>query len=231
MTDRYEAIFVSPHIDDVVFSCGGTLAQACQRGRVLVVSVFSHSGKTTTVRKKEEEATARLLGYEPMFLDFPDNIRRDWLGGLSFRMFRKEIPKKEKGWCLRLAEKFENITSERSAPRFYFPLGVGGHVDHLICHQLGASSSNAFFFEDLPYAFRFGQLEKRLGSRFPPLTSTSSEIDEVFGLKMKAIWHYVSQAPRFFRNRQEGERLYRSFHTVPSSGKLCERLWTTSPIQ
>ena len=38
---RYRAVFISPHLDDAVFSCGGRIAQLVKEGPVLVFNIFT----------------------------------------------------------------------------------------------------------------------------------------------------------------------------------------------
>ena len=93
------AIFLSPHFDDIALSCGGMAARLSRMGaRCLGVTVFAApapdggvlspfaeelhgkwrgaSGQTIAaineVRREEERAALRLLGLEPVWLDFPD---------------------------------------------------------------------------------------------------------------------------------------------------------------
>ena len=40
--EHYDALYLSPHLDDAALSCGGQIAQATRRGaRVLIVTVMA----------------------------------------------------------------------------------------------------------------------------------------------------------------------------------------------
>ena len=41
MKKHYNAVFISPHIDDAIFSCGGTIAQLAHQGNVLILNIFT----------------------------------------------------------------------------------------------------------------------------------------------------------------------------------------------
>jgi LmbE family N-acetylglucosaminyl deacetylase len=106
--ERPQAIFLSPHFDDIPLSCGGIAARLSRMGALCVgMTVFaapspegvplspfaqslhdkweSASGTTikaiNEVRRDEEQAAMRLLNLKPIWLDFPDApYRRDGEG-------------------------------------------------------------------------------------------------------------------------------------------------------
>ena len=91
-------VYLSPHLDDAVLSCGGQIAQYARRGeRVLVVTVFAgdvpaEAARTKFVqelhtrwgagqnppaaRRAEDVEACRVLGAEAIHLGFPDCIYR-----------------------------------------------------------------------------------------------------------------------------------------------------------
>ena len=94
---HYDHIYVSPHLDDAVLSCGGTIyTQAHAGDRVLVVTLFAGSppddsltpfalelkerwkseGDPGAVRRKEDIQATRTLGAEALHLDFLDCVYR-----------------------------------------------------------------------------------------------------------------------------------------------------------
>ena len=95
-TKKYDHIFFSPHLDDVTLSCGGLITKL-HKAKILVVTIFSgiDEGKTSNFgkqfiflsgfnnardfiesRKSEEKRVARFLGYDFLFLNYPDAIFR-----------------------------------------------------------------------------------------------------------------------------------------------------------
>jgi LmbE family N-acetylglucosaminyl deacetylase len=85
-------VVLSPHLDDAVFSLGGTIAGAVRTGRrVDVVTVFAgdpratapagewdraagfaSAGAAATTRRREDRAACRILGANPIWLPFSD---------------------------------------------------------------------------------------------------------------------------------------------------------------
>ena len=63
---QYDQIYLSPHLDDVVFSCGGAVARGVQAGqRVLVVTVCSKPPLSGTRLSAFAEALHRKWGLRP----------------------------------------------------------------------------------------------------------------------------------------------------------------------
>src|SRR5262245_12638318 len=83
-TEAYRAVFLSPHLDDAVFSSGGMIAKLASEGRVLVLNVFSrypaevNRGPVviTQQRYEEEAGAASLLGFRSDCLDEVDAALR-----------------------------------------------------------------------------------------------------------------------------------------------------------
>lgn len=60
-----------------------------------------------------------------------------------------------------LSEKFEYITQQRTEPvRIFTPLGVGGHLDHLLVHDAVRTATShledttTLYYEDFPYVLQ-----------------------------------------------------------------------------
>lgn len=165
LSKKYHSIFISPHIDDVIFSCGGTVAEISKTKPVLVIYVFSDYGKNTFQRKLEEEKVAKSFGYETLFLDLPDFPKRNRFGffPLSYhRFFQKE---KDQQWLRKLIDLLKATLDSIEYDQIYFPLASGMHLDHEICFRAGVEnvySVSPLFYEDLPYSFIPGLLEHRL---------------------------------------------------------------------
>jgi LmbE family N-acetylglucosaminyl deacetylase len=96
--NTYAHVYLSPHLDDAVLSCGGRIQQQVRAGeRVLVVTVFAttplpgaplspfaqelharweHLARAATRRQEEDLAALALLGAEPMHWPYADCIYR-----------------------------------------------------------------------------------------------------------------------------------------------------------
>lgn len=95
---KYDHIYFSPHLDDVVLSCGGTVAKQVKKGeKVLVTTIFTRAinkpvsqfalgfvkscgfknpQKLFKARLIEDKKAAEILGFDTLRLDFLDAIFR-----------------------------------------------------------------------------------------------------------------------------------------------------------
>lgn len=158
------AVFLSPHFDDVVLSCGGTVARLARRGvPAYILTIFggepseplsdfarwqhrSRGVDDTTVvtqRRGEEVCAAQLLGAEAIWFDVPDAIYRGTRYSSDEELFGNPHPDD-----LDLIHDFVRALQALLAPLptpllLCAPLGVGNHVDHqltrLVALQLADS--------------------------------------------------------------------------------------------
>jgi Uncharacterized proteins, LmbE homologs len=174
-------VFISPHIDDAVWSCGGLLASQGKGSPALVLYLFSESGKETSERKKEEEKAAALLGYDFRFCGLRDFRQRDWSAVLSTRLHRPFDAKKDGKTLEALGQTISEILSSLEYQHVYYPLGVGRHLDHQLCFQVGSTqqhSGQVHFYEDLPYALAPGLLRSRLQEVLDPQDPAAGDLPE-----------------------------------------------------
>ena len=156
-------LYVSPHADDVVFSCGGAVARDVAAGRrTVIVTVFSdarRSGRVVDDRRSVENLGAEFIaaGLTDASLRGP-RYRR--LEGLLRPMGEPEHAMVDE--VQRLLESIHSPGSE-----LLLPLGSGGHIDHQICYEAGrrlAGRFHTWFYEDMPYSFCPYSVARRLAS-------------------------------------------------------------------
>jgi LmbE family N-acetylglucosaminyl deacetylase len=174
---RYDCLFVSPHTDDATLSCVGRMLWERDRGqRVLAVVVFADGGGTSG----ESHALER-LGIDELRLELPSAPTRNPAYG-SFAAVLAGGDPADVARRTSLVETLDSVVLQTQARHIYLPLGVGGHVDHLIVHEAGSQAipesagREIFFFEDRPYAFLPGAIWIRLGqlgARLPPAADLS----------------------------------------------------------
>ncbi len=179
-------------------------------------SVDVTSADAMEIRKVEEERYIYLVEASVVFLDLPDAVYRGYQGDDELL----GVPHEDD-----LAP-YEVIRREinRLEPQMvYFPLGVGGHVDHQLCREvaLGLLSEGRrwvmpgpdyvgrlAFYEDFPYAWwtEFnGPTQLNGGLDLPPgvrLEARYSDITEVMERKAAGIRLYGSQIRRLFESDQ-----------------------------
>ncbi len=175
----YENVIISPHLDDAVYSCGGLISQ--KPGQCLVINVFTSFPKSerksivdlNSNRNEEEVAAQHYLDFDSICLGFEDAVFRQPSYQKAFQLFGDPISQ-DAITSRAIGERLAEIFREVNADNVYFPLGIGWHVDHLICFHLGIAlhsdlkNSRILFYEDTPYAFfhdvrRARLLELKLG--------------------------------------------------------------------
>ncbi len=161
ITRAHRHIFLSPHFDDAVFSCGGTLGVQVSNGlRPLVITVFAGipaadlqispfaqqinrqmaggevmSLQTLVERRRQEDANALdFLHCDYLWLDYYDAIYR---GSPAYYTSNEQLIVGEVHpsdlWIDRqLSEDLLALQKGLPDTVWYAPLGVGRHVDHQI---------------------------------------------------------------------------------------------------
>jgi len=175
-------IYLSPHLDDVVLSCGGTLYTQSQQGqKVQVVTFFAGSPPRTdltpftkelqerwgnakepmAIRRQEDRAALTILGAQPCHLSFLDCVYRQHpstgqpLYPTEESIFG-EIHPSEDLFHYTLCQTFLETVSPSTESTIYAPLGAGQHVDHILIYRVALlllqQGFQVLFYEDYPYA-------------------------------------------------------------------------------
>ena len=155
-------IFLSPHLDDVVLSCGGMIREMLQQGRrVQVWTIFAGDppGEELTpfarslherwgiadmnmaVRRSEDIRACRVLGVDHLHFDFPDCIYRTFpQDGLPVIQSEEDLFTPSARQEAFLLEQVVKKLSEKLASdcSLVAPLTLGGHIDHLLTRRAAA---------------------------------------------------------------------------------------------
>ena len=169
---RYDHVYVSPHMDDAVYSCGGQIAKARAEGaHVLVVNVFGTGasqqagdvarargeGATSesagavfrdmVQRKREEQAAMDRLDLDFVWLDYPEALYRPKrLGALGrYALSYAALAPAAGDLAARIAASLAALATRLLAPAglLHFPLGIGFHPDHRLLHEIGRALTPA----------------------------------------------------------------------------------------
>jgi LmbE family N-acetylglucosaminyl deacetylase len=187
-------IYLSPHLDDVVYSCGATIYGQCRAGRrVLVVSLFSASPENDSItpfarelkerwgnasdpvaeRRQEDLRALALLGAEALHLDFLDCVyRQDPRTGEAHypnvESIFGDVHEAEAAWHVALLGALRSHLAIPSQATFYAPLTVGHHVDHILVQRMAIAllrqGQPTLFYEDYPYAGDMQAIERTLSA-------------------------------------------------------------------
>lgn len=183
-------LFLSPHLDDAVLSCGGLIHQLVQAGeRVRVCTImagdppahlpdtplirdlhtrWAAGNNPLVVRREEDRQALTLLGAEIEHLNLPDCPYRVDAAGHALYPTNDDLFGAVHPNDPALALPIDLPATTRL---LYAPLGAGGHVDHLVVRELAqrlAFTGTIRYYEEYPYsasggeAVRIGQSEQRL---------------------------------------------------------------------
>lgn len=154
-----DILIISPHLDDAVLSLGSFIGQQASQGKkVKVITVFTHGNNSSNhpLRKENDALALSKLGATFLHLNFTDApFRSDRYNAFATLMFHHEETK-ETQLHPQLYAALHQILLEEKPDRCFFPLGVGGHVDHNVVFHVGAALSKlnlteCLFYEDAPY--------------------------------------------------------------------------------
>lgn len=153
-------IYLSPHLDDAVLSCGGAIHRQTSAGEaVLVLTLFAedaapgvdlsafaleqhrHWGSVPqpmVLRRTEDIAALTLLSAEALHLDYHDAVYRaspggDWLYP-DLRALFGEVHPADPLDPAAIADRLAGMIPADEEQVLYAPLGVGRHADHQITH-------------------------------------------------------------------------------------------------
>jgi LmbE family N-acetylglucosaminyl deacetylase len=171
--------FLSPHLDDVVLSCGGLIFDRVQSGdRVTIVTICAGDPPdlplspfaislharwvtgidTMAVRRAEDMAACQHLGAEGIHLDIPDCIYRrhpetgEALITENDQLFQP-LPLHEYSLAKHIATLIDKLIPRLA--QIVCPLTLGGHIDHhLTRHAAELLKRPLLFYADYPYLVR-----------------------------------------------------------------------------
>jgi LmbE family N-acetylglucosaminyl deacetylase len=240
-------IYISPHFDDAVLSCGGTIWQQVRAGkRVLVVTVFGAPAPDGALsafaqemhtrwaladpvasRRKEDAAALALLGAEATYWPYVDYIYRRAPNGAFLcdseeALFGRVHPT-EDALVAELAVRFQGLAQEGWP--IYAPLAVGNHVDHQIVHRAMAGLEQVVYYEDYPYAGESGAVKTVLGDG-QWQGNVVALSPEALKAKIAAIACYDSQLSSLnWVDAADMASSVRTFAEQTGAGRPAERYW------
>ena len=208
------------------------------------------AGDPTARRRIEDERYAYFAEAGIVFLDLPDAIYRGYDGeDQLLGRPREDDP-----------APYETLRREiaRLEPqKVYFPLGIGGHVDHRLCREVGLQllrdghrwimpgpdyAGALVFYEDFPYAWwndfaHLGDLDDGGLVGLPSdvgIAPQYADVGDQIESKIMGVSLYASQLERLFGGRREMARAVRAFgQKVAALGGregFAERYWASDRI-
>ena len=172
-------IYLSPHFDDAVLSCGGLIHSQSRQGQVVEIwTIFAgdpHPGPrsevalkihalwgtgdgaaTIALRKEEDQAAAGCVGADVVHFDFADCIYRRGPGGAYLypeSVFVPPVPA-DADLPARIAGAIESELLPGDI--LVCPLALGGHVDHIVARQaIECLGRPLRYYADFPYLVNY----------------------------------------------------------------------------
>lgn len=240
------AVYLSPHLDDVVLSCGGQVAERVRAGEtVWVVTVFTADETAGTVsdfaaglhrvwrlpapvveaRRREDRAACARLGAVPRHWTELEAIYRPRPRAAGSLYPDREslfgpVDSADAGLQAALAERIRQLPDSCEV---LSPLAVGAHVDHVLVRRAAESALGARlgYYEDYPYVVwqREALAAALAGAEWVERTLPLSRA--ALESKVQAIAAYTSQLRPLFGGRWRMAFRVRSF----ARRRGGERVW------
>lgn len=226
------ALFLSPHLDDVAFSCGGTFARlADENWRAVLCTIFTKSvanpkgfalacqldkGLPATVdymnlRRAEDFRAAEILGAaEILHLDFAEAPHRGYESAPELFAGVKTGD----GIWRAVAKKLDSLGELYQPELVFAPQGLGNHADHLQTIRAALAvfpPEKTFWYRDTPYAIR--QPDAAESDLLPiEKTQTFCDVESYLERKIRACAAYETQINFQFGGAENLKTLLREFH-------------------
>ena len=207
------ALALSPHLDDAVFSCGGTLALLARAGwRVVVATLFTRSIADPrgfalacqldkglgpridymALRRAEDVAAARALGLAaPAHVRLAEAPHRGYTSAAA--LFGPLLPSDDVAGPLRSA--VAQLIADHGPDLVLAPQAIGGHVDHVrVVEALDALVQPILWWRDFPYVGRVAAPAEPFGRRMNGLAEHVVRLDPAAAMAKRAgCLAYASQ--------------------------------------
>jgi glycosyltransferase involved in cell wall biosynthesis/LmbE family N-acetylglucosaminyl deacetylase len=252
-------LFISPHFDDVVLSCGGTLAHLARRqAEITLVTVFTTDADNQVqlsplarkihrawggyknpfeIRCQEDKATAEHLKIKYCWLNFQDVIYRYPTLVDTSEIFLVEFKPKLDPCFEPVCNALRKVIQAYPNAVVFAPLGLGYHRDHLLVHhalevikETNPAVKAWYYYEDYPYAAT-ANLKGRLAELDKKLKPINIDIIDTFEERVNLIMMHKSQLSSLFGDPGAVRQAVRDYATrVGTQKKPQERFWSVNPI-
>jgi len=214
-------IFLSPHLDDAVYSCGWLIHQQVKIGHpVEIWTIFSgypelttlspfarllherwgHGNESTPARRAEDQAACALLGAKLVHYDFLDVIYRTHpVTGQPEITERDDLFRDFHISDISLQKEISaclwNALAAQPSFTLCAPLGLGNHIDHQLVRKAAEAlelPTVLAYYADFPYVM---DTKIQVPMNNPQVFPIQSKDIEAWG---KAIILYVSQVSSFW---------------------------------
>ncbi|HZR40727.1 MAG TPA: PIG-L family deacetylase [Ktedonobacteraceae bacterium] len=250
--EDYDYIYISPHFDDVAFSCSGTICSHKAQGmQVLVVTLFAGDPQPPfsplarachqlwqvpegippyQIRKAEDEKAMSELGVDYVWLDWREAIYRlPDLSDLS-EINDDRADLRHDPIFPTLSQWLVDLHASYPSTTIVVPLGVGRHRDHRIICQAALNvldRSTLLFFEDFPYVAYLPEETMELVRSYQ-LVPLEVDISRYLEQRIHAAGCYQSQHAMLFFPPSSFQDTIREYAYRDKLHRFVERYWKFS---
>lgn len=221
-----QPVYLSPHLDDAIYSCGGIIYNQRRLGQIVrVITVCAGrpgAGQLSPfareyhhlwgdppdpvgLRLQEDRCALARWAVEGIYWPTPDSIYR-MSGAMPTyadraALFSPPPPQEAHGLLAEWLRRWEALELNRLETRVYAPLAAGRHVDHVLVNRFARRLENqgwsVYYYEDFPHAFDRATLDAALAT-FGRVTwkAHTQRID--LQAKVDAMLDYTSQVGMMF---------------------------------
>lgn len=228
-------VFLSPHLDDAVLSCGGLIADLVQFGHTaeiwticagdpppvplspLAQSLHARWGtgdNPIEARREEDRRSCAILGAATRHFSIPDCIyRRNPTTGAPLILKNEELfqPLPEVEYPLASDLSRQLILLQPESSRLISPIALGGHIDHhLVRRAAEMSGQPLLYYADYPYSIQSSEdQEKWIDPGWKKYHQPVSM--ESLAKWQAAIAEHRSQISTFWKSRGDMESAIRAY--------------------
>ena len=233
------ALFLSPHLDDVAFSCGGTLVRLAQEGWTThLVTVFTRTALNPTgfalacqldkgleadvdymtLRRNEDRRFAEKAGAADVY--HMDLLEAPHRGYASAPELFADVRAEDDVWK-DVQARLAHLIADVHPDLIFAPQGIGGHVDHIQAIRAVRALSHpppVAWYRDAPYAIRFPEAPP--ADLLPEgLRERAVDIEAALQTKLDAIAAYETQLGFQFGSEKKMRAVLRDF--ARSEARRC----------
>lgn len=245
-----DVVVLSAHLDDAVWSCGGTIFEQARAGqRVLVVTMCAGdppvgalsefaqvhhdrwgvtSATAVAVRRAEDAAALRGLGVRWLHLPLRDAIYRAgpdgrWLYTTGAALFGELHRADREAWLPQVVGWLAALPGVTDETQVWLPLGLGQHVDHQLMRAAGEAwrgGGARLYYEDYPYVAKHGVVLDSDWQMQAQAVSTAA-----VSARMTAMACYASQISTFWADAEAMVAATTAWLQGNRDGSAAERTW------
>lgn len=201
--------FISPHLDDAIFSCGGLIYELKKKNNIIkVINVFtgfddknySKEGldflKKTSFKSFSELFEKRLEEDKKVFDELNINVFN--LGFKEFIFQKKSLEEyfNDKKLKKAIFEKINNLLTDKNR-LIFIPYGLGNNPDHLLLRQIVEDKfKNIIYYLEWPYIIKnYSKIAKLIDNY------QIFEFKKNLFIKEEFIKNYQSQIKTIFQDK------------------------------